>query len=251
MPWPGRSQATTWKLRGQVLRGGRPQGGGRRAERGPEDQQREVGASTEADGGDGHAEAPCRTRAARARTPSHQDGGLPEVVVVGWVAGERGHGALLGADVVVGGRQGGGHPVGVHAQAGQQVGGLGAGDDGAAQQGGQRRPLGVPAAVGALVDLLGGRDVQGGGEAGCRECGAPDQRGEHRVGLVRHRRRPAAGALGELADLRPRQGQHVVGDPPPAVGAADGRVADPGDRRAPGVPGRQSLPRPSASTVAV
>ena len=64
--------------------------------------------------------------------------------------------------------------------------------------------------------------------------------GQHRVGLVRHRRRPAAGALGELADLRPRQRQHVVGDPPPGVGAADGRVAEAGDRGPGGVPGRST-----------
>ena len=56
---------------------------------------------------------------------------------------------------------------------------------------------------------------------------------------------PPPRALGELADLGPRQVEHVVGDPAAGVGAADERVADPGDRRPGRVPARAR--RPAAS----
>ena len=66
--------------------------------------------------------------------------------------------------------------------------GLGGGDDGAPEQGPQRRPLGVPGTVGALVHGLGGGEVQRGRERGCGQRGSADQDGQDRVGLVRHRR---------------------------------------------------------------
>ncbi len=207
---------------------------------GPRTSNGRSGPSPEADGGDGHAVAPCRTMRARAQAASTRTVVEPEVLVVGWVAGERGHAALLGADVVVGGRQRGGHPVGVHPQTGEQVGGLGSRRRRSRRSSsGQRRPLGVPAAVGALVDLLGGGDVQGRGRARVPPAlpGAPASRAPgwpcaasstSRRRCPRRARRPPAGDRVE----------HVVGDPPPGVGAADGRVADAGDRRAPGVPER-------------
>ena len=62
--------------------------------------------------------------------------------------------------------------------------------------------------------------------------GAADQHREHRVGLVRHRRRAAAPRRRSASS--PISGrassEHVVGDLPPRVGAADQRVAEPGER---------------------
>ena len=107
------------------------------------------------------------------------------------------------------------------------------------RQGGQRGPLGVPAAVGSLVH--GGRrgEVQLGAEAGRGQGGATDQHRQHRVGLLRHRRGAAApldGGLGQLGDLGPREQQHVVGDVAHRVGGADQRVGVPRERGAAGVP---------------
>ncbi len=114
-----------------------------------------------------------------------------------------------------------------------------------AEQRPQRRPLGVPGTVGALVERLGGGQVQRGRELRRRQRGAAYLHGEHRVRLVRHRRGPAAGALGQLADLGAAQGQHVVGEAAPGVGAPDGGVAEAGDRGAGGVPrGRRGEPEP-------
>ena len=74
---------------------------------------------------------------------------------------------------------------------------------------------------------------------GLLQRGATDERGEHRVRLVRHRRRRAAGTFGELADLGSAEGEDVGGDAAPRIGAARRRVAEPGDRGSRGVPRRR------------
>ena len=95
-------------------------------------------------------------------------------------------------------------------------------------------------AGGAFVAGVRGGDVEGRGEAGAAQRGATDERGEHRVRLVRHRRRPCRRApFGELADLGPAEGEHVGGDAAPRIGAARRRVAEPGDRGSGGVPRRR------------
>ncbi len=112
----------------------------------------------------------------------------------------------------------------------------------------QRRPLGVPAAVGAVVDRLRRRPgAAGASEGGCGERSPrtrTDSTGLALCGIVDEPPRP--GALGELADLGPGQHQHVVGDPAPRVGRGDEGVAEPGDRRPVRVPGtRVELQDPS------
>ena len=117
-----------------------------------------------------------------------------------------------------------------------------AGDDGAAAEGVQRRPLGVPGAVGALVTGDGRRQVQGRREGRGGEGRAPDEHGEDGVVLVRHRRRAAAAldaGLGQLRDLGARQRRDVGGHVPPRVGARHQGVGRTGDRTTRGVPGPQ------------
>ena len=119
---------------------------------------------------------------------------------------------------------------GSHPQPGEQVGGLRrprracAGPGRAAsptRRASRRRRVRRPAArrPGAGSPRAGAWSARPGGSA-------PTAPGS----ACRHRRRPAAGALGELADLGPGQDEDVVGDPPAGVGAADQRVAEPGDR---------------------
>ena len=99
----------------------------------------------------------------------------------------------------------------------------------------------MPAAVGALVDLRSRSGVQRCAEPGRGDHAAPDEDGQHRVVLVRHRGRSAPGPLAELADLRSRADEDVVGDQATGIVDADERVGEPGDRRPIDVPGRSRL----------
>ena len=76
--------------------------------------------------------------------------------------------------------------------------------------------------------------------------GSADQDGEHRVALLRHRRRSAAplpaGSLTSAISGR-RSTSMSLAIWPEGVGLVDQRVADRGDRRATGVPGRRRSQR--------
>ena len=135
-----------------------------------------------------------------------------------------------------------GHPAGVHAQPGEQLGGLRRGHDRAPGERAQRGPLDVPRAVGAFVELAGGGGVQGRRKPGRGQCGAADQHREDGVPLLRHRRGAAALSASDSSPISGREPvQDVVGDVAPGVGAAGQGVAEPGDGRTAGVPGRCDL----------
>ncbi len=73
-----------------------------------------------------------------------------------------------------------------------------------------------------------------------------------RVGLVRHRRRPATAALGDLADLGAGQVSSVRGDLPERPGREGEASGQVGDRGAQRVPGLTRAPRrPSSRAYAV
>ena len=128
------------------------------------------------------------------------------------------------------GVEGRGHPVGVDLEAGEQLGGLAGGDDGPAQQGAQGGPLGVPGAVGALVDRRprrrGGAWPRARGGSARRGGSATASTGLGLCGIV-DEPPPVPSASSPISGRRQRE--HVVGDPAPGVGAADERVAEPGD----------------------
>ncbi len=118
----------------------------------------------------------------------------------------------------------GAHPGGVHGQAVHQRGRVGRRARGQPQGLAQRLPLRVPGTGGPLV-LGGHRGEQNRGQRGQLTRRRDDERGPDGVGLVRHRGRAAARALGQFADLRAREHEHVGGE-------LAQRAADQGQRRA-------------------
>ena len=125
--------------------------------------------------------------------------------------------ALLGADVVAAPRPGCGHPVGVHLQPGEQVGGLG-----------RRRPrcgaAGSRSVAHSACQAPSARSSTASAAARCRvaaSCGvvsaarrtSTERTGLALCGIVDD---PPPAPSDELADLGPAEGEDVVGDPAPA-----------------------------------
>ncbi len=110
----------------------------------------------------------------------------PEVVGSRRAARQSGHRLLFGEYVIRRG-QVGLCPLGVDLEGGDQFRRLGGRRDGMPRQGAQGGPFGVLAAVGPLVHPGRRRRVQCRAERRRGESGAPNQDGQHRVRLVRHR----------------------------------------------------------------
>ena len=127
--------------------------------------------------------------------------------------------------------------------------GVRGGAEGEAQQLAQRRPLGVPGAVGPLVDGERGGEMQGRPELRRAQRGRADQHGIDRVLLLRHRRRASAGALGELADLGAGEGRDVGGEDSQRVDHLHERVAELGHGPAGRVPRRVGRREPELGRV--
>ncbi len=118
-----------------------------------------------------------------------------------------------------------GHGIRVHPQMRRERGRVPRRAQREAQQFAQRRPLRVPRAVGALVDGEGGCHVQRRGQLRRAHRGGADEHRLGRVLLLRHGRRPAARALGYLADLRAAEGRDVGRDRAERVDRLRERVA--------------------------
>ena len=104
------------------------------------------------------------------------------------------------------------------------------------QQLAQRGPLGVPGAVRALVDKHRGGRVQRRREVRRADRGRANEHRLRGVPLLRHRRRAAAGALGELADLGAAQRRDLIRDQRDGVDHLRQRIPKLGQRPALRVP---------------